>query len=293
MKNVILTALVVLISLQARADLQVAATTANMGMLANEIGGESVQVTVLAPPDRDVHYLEARPSMMAALRNTDLVVSVGADLEVGWLPAALSNSGNGAIRQGQSGHFSGAEHTQLIDTDQQADRSGGDVHPEGNPHYYMDPLKLAEVGEALAARMGELDSTNAADYQARAAAFTEAVEKRVADWQSRAGSRDGVVLYHKDADYLMRRLDVPVLGYLEPLPGIEPTAKHLGKLVSDLGDRDGVVLYTEFQPARAARFIERELGWNHHQLPLQVRPGDNAEAYFELIDQWVSALSED
>lgn len=291
MKNRILTILLLLLGLPAQAAVQVAATAPNLGMLANEIGGEKVTVEVLAPPDRDLHYLEARPRMMARLRNADLLVSVGGDLEVGWLPVAIQNSGNGAIRKGQPGHFRGTENTNLIDQGQDADRSQGDVHPGGNPHFYLDPVRLAEVGHALAARLGKLDRTNASYYEERAAAFEEAVKERIPEWRSRAEGRDGVVLYHKDADYLMARLDVPILGYLEPLPGVDPTAKHLTELVDKLSNRDGVVLYTVFQPARAARFLESELGWRHYQLPVQVQPGDNASDYFNLIDQWVEALS--
>jgi zinc/manganese transport system substrate-binding protein len=270
MKNSIILALLAMISIPAQAALQIAATAPNLGMLASEIGGEHVSVAVLAPPDRDLHYLEARPSMMARLRNAELLVSVGADLEVGWLRVAIRSSGNGTIRRGQPGHFSGAQHTELLQTDQAADRSRGDVHPQGNPHFYMDPVRMAEVGQALAARLGKLDPDNASDYERRADAFEDAVEERLSQWQSRAEGRDGVVLYHKDVDYLMARLDVPVLGYLEPLPGVDPTAKHLTALVDSLSNREGVILYTVFQPARAARFLESELGWPHHQLPVQV-----------------------
>lgn len=291
MKNRILAVMLAMISLPAQATLQVAATAPNLGMLASEIGGDHVAVNVLAPPDRDLHYLQARPSMMARLRNADLLVSVGADLEVGWLPVAIQNAGNGSIRRGQPGYFAGAQHTDLIQTGQEADRSRGDVHPQGNPHFYLDPVRLAEVGQALAARLGKLDPANADDYERRAEGFEEAVAERLPEWQSSTEGRDGVVLYHKDADYLMDRLEVPILGYLEPLPGVDPTAKHLTSLVDKLSNRNGVVLYTVFQPARAARFLESALGWSHYQLPVQVQPGDNAAAYFELIDQWVDALS--
>lgn len=287
----ILAALLLMLSLPAQAALQVAATAPNLGMLASEIGGDQVRVEVLAPPDRDMHHLEARPSMMAKLRNADLLVSVGADLEVGWLPVAIRNSGNDAIRSGQPGYFSSAENTDLIQKNQKADRSQGDVHTKGNPHFYLDPIRMAEVGHALANRLGELDPDNASDYQARAQAFQSAVDKRMKQWHQRVDAAPGVLLYHKDADYLMQRLDVPVLGYLEPLPGIPPTGQHLSGLVQDLKGKEAVVLYTDFQPSRAAEFIERHLDWPHHQLPSQVRPGSDSKAYFQLIDRWVKALT--
>ncbi|MGM0450805.1 MAG: metal ABC transporter substrate-binding protein [Pseudomonadota bacterium] len=288
--RVLMTALLVLASGLASAEIRVAATTANLGMLSSTIGGEAVSVSVLAPPDRNVHYLEARPSMMSTLRRSDLVVAVGAGLEVGWLPSAIGNAGNGAIREGTDGYFAGSEHTTLIQQGQAADRSGGDVHPEGNPHFYMDPVKLAEVGHALADRLTELDPGNAETFRRNAESFEERARERVAEWQEQARDAPGVVLYHKDIDYLMERLDVPVHGYLEPLPGVEPTARHLSSLVSDLKDEEGVVLFAEFQPDRGARFLERELDWPWQALPTQVQPGDDAASYFRMIEQWVTAL---
>ena len=290
--RVLMTALLVLASGLANAELRVAATTANMGMLASTIGGEAVSVSVMAPPDRNVHYLEARPSMMATLRRADLVVAVGADLEVGWLPAAIRNSGNGRVREGSDGYFAGADHTTLIQQGQAADRSGGDVHPQGNPHFYMDPVKLAEVGHALAKRLARLEPEQQERFKHNAETFEEQARHHVADWREQSQDAPGVVVYHKDVDYLMERLEVPVKGYLEPLPGVAPTARHLSSLVSDLKGEEGVVLFAEFQPDRGARFLERELGWPWQALPTQVQPGDDAASYFRMIEQWVTALDQ-
>jgi zinc/manganese transport system substrate-binding protein len=116
------------------AAVNVVATTSSMGMLARTVGGDAVKVTVLSPPDRDAHFLLARPSMMVALRRADLLVAVGAELEVGWLPAAIQGASNPKILPGQPGYFEGAAQIELIDVGQAADRSKGDVHPMGNPH---------------------------------------------------------------------------------------------------------------------------------------------------------------
>jgi len=290
MRQIIAIAVLAMVSGLAQAQVNIAATVPNMGMLATEIGGEQVDVTVMAPADRDAHYLEARPNMMAALRNADLVVSVGAELEVGWLPAAIQGASNPSVREGQLGYFEGAAHIDRIGTDVAADRSKGDVHPEGNPHFYMDPERMAQVGHALADRLSRMDPDNASHYAERADAFEAAVAERMDDWKSRAEGAPGVVLYHKDANYLMELLDVNILGYLEPLPGIPPTAQHLSSLVGDLRGEEGVVLYTDFQPAQGGEFIERQLGWPHRQLPSQVQPGSDRAAYFEMIDKWVEAV---
>ena len=274
------------------AEIRIAATTPNIGMLAETIGGDAVDVTVMAPHDRDAHYLEARPSMMAALRRADMVVSVGAELEVGWLPAAIDGAANPAVRPGERGYFEGARHTDLIGVGGAADRAQGDVHPEGNPHFYMDPERFAEVGHALAERLGRFDDARADDFRANAEDFEAAIDARMPEWREAASDAPGVVLYHEDTDYLMEALDVPIHGFLEPLPGIPPTASHLRELVGGLQGERGVVIHRIYQPADGAEFLQRELGWPVHALPSDVEPGADREAYFDIIDQYVDAVTD-
>lgn len=281
-----------LVAMPAPASVNVVATVANMGMLAREVGGEAVNVTVLAPPDRDAHYLEARPSMMAALRRADLVVAVGAELEVGWLPAALQGSHNPQVREGRLGYFEGAAHTSLIQTGQAADRAMGDVHPAGNPHYYMDAARMAEVALALAHRLAEIHPDGADTFRANAERFGEAARNHVSGWREMAEDAPGAVFYHKDADYLAELLDLRILGYIEALPGIPPTARHLRELVGTLrSGEEGVILYADFQPAQGPEFVARELGWRQTQLPIQVATDADADDYFAMINRWVEALS--
>lgn len=292
MKRLILATILMMVSLAATAEVRVAATVPNVGLLARVVGGDAVEVTVMAPPDRDPHYLEARPNMMAALRNADLLVAVGADLEIGWLPAALRGAGNRDVQTGTRGYFEAAAQVERIETDVAADRSGGDVHPMGNPHVYMDPVRMADIAEALAERLGRLDPDNAEQFRANAERFAEGVDERMAEWQSRAADAPGAVLYHKDINYLMKRLEVPILGYLEPLPGVPPTASHLRELVSDLEGREGITLLTDFQSGQGADFLERELGWSTRQMPNQVAmDAEQMSDYFDMIDRWVGAIA--
>lgn len=280
-----------LLAFQAAAEVRVVATVPNIGMLARAIGGDGVSVTVLAPPDRDVHYLEARPSMMAALRRADLILAVGAELEVGWLPAALQGAHNPSIQPGRPGYFEGAAQTRLIQVGGPADRALGDVHPAGNPHYYFDPIRMAEVGKALAERLAELDSANAAMYRSNAEQFAERADRHVASWKSELKFEKGAVFYHKDADYLAGLLGVEILGYIEPLPGIPPTGRHLSELVGGLRGNEGVILYAEFQPSRGGDFLSRELGWPSHQLANQIAVDGSVDDYFAMLDRWVEALA--
>jgi zinc/manganese transport system substrate-binding protein len=291
MQRGIWAAILLLVAQPAAAELRVVATTSSIGMLVREIGARDVSVTVLVPPDRDPHYLLARPSMMVALRRADLVVAVGADLEVGWLPAALQGANNARVLPGQSGYFEGAAQIDLIERDQTADRARGDVHPSGNPHYYMDPERMALVGRALAARLGALDPERRRDYDRRADAFAEAVAARVPRWREMAAGAPGAVFFHKDANYLAVLLEVPILGFIEPLPGIPPTAAHLRDLVRQLTGARGIILYNTFHPRDGPEFLARNLDWPVRQLQLEAPIDATGASYLDHIGMWVAAIA--
>jgi zinc/manganese transport system substrate-binding protein len=276
----------------AAAALNVVATTSSMGMLARTVGGDAVKITVLSPPDRDAHYLLARPSMMMALRRADLLVAVGAELEVGWLPAALQGASNSKILPGQTGYFEGAAQVDLIEKGQAADRSRGDVHPMGNPHIYMDPERMAQVARALAQRLSRLDPGHATTFAANADAFAAAVAARLPGWKAAAAGSPGIVAYHKDVNYLTELLGVPILGYVEPLPGIPPTASHLQELVRGLTGKKGIILYNSFQSSDGPGFLAKSLGWKTRQLQLEVDLGADGKGYLHHIDEWVAAIAE-
>lgn len=291
MKKTLLASALLAATLPSAAAMNVVASTSSMGVLANAVGGDAVKVTVLAPPDRDVHVLQARPSMMVALRRADLLVAVGAELEIGWLPAALKGAGNGKILPGAPGYFEAAAQVPLLEAGQAADRAQGDVHPMGNPHLYLDPVRMTTVAEALAGRLATLDAPNAARYRAGAAAFRAAVEARVPGWKAKANGAKGVLLFHKDVNYVAALLDVPILGYVEPLPGIPPTASHLRELTERFKGQKGVILFTDFQPGQGPEFLARNLGWPKVRLPLEPAVGSSAEDYLKLIDRWVEGVA--
>ncbi len=279
-----------LFSSHVQAQLPVAATTASLGALVRAVGGDQVWVTVLAPPDRDVHTLPVRPSLLVALRRAELVVTVGADLEAGWLPAALQAAANPRLQPGQPGYFEAAALVELLDAGQAADRALGDVHPAGNPHIHLDPLRMAKVAAALAQRLGQLDAAQAGTYAQRADQFAQAVYERVPQWQARLAQAPGAVLYHADGDYFLNRFKVPRLGYLEPLPGIPPTAAQLKTLVSRLQGRRGVVLYHAYQAPQAPHGLGQALGWPVRVVASEPPADADAAAYFALLEQWVTAL---
>jgi zinc/manganese transport system substrate-binding protein len=283
-------AVVLLLPASALAALNVVASSSSTGALVREIAGEQAKLTILAPPDRNLHYLQARPSMIRALRGADLVVALGADLEIGWLPLAITQSANPAIHPGKAGYFEAAAQVNLLDVGGPADRALGDVHPTGNPHLNMDPVRMAEVATALAARLAQLDPTHAANYRANARDFATRVDERITTWRQQLSDPPGVVSFHKDVVYLLDRFTVPHWGTLEPVPGIPPTASHIATLVDELRGRSGVLLFTVYQPAQAPASVAETLGWRQVRLPLEPPLDADGDGYLAHMQRWVDAL---
>jgi zinc/manganese transport system substrate-binding protein len=273
------------------AELTVVATSSSMGALARTVGAGHAQVRVLASPDRDLHMLQAKPTMIRALRDADLVVAVGAELEVGWLPVAIASAANPRILPGQAGYFEAAAQVELLEFGSPADRALGDVHPVGNPHVNMDPLRMAIVASALGERMALLDPEGAETYRANARSFAAATEQRMDAWQTRLAGAPGVVLYHRDALYLLDRFGVPLLGTIEETPGVPPTAQQIKGLSERLQGGSGVIIYAPYMSAQAPERLAKGLGWEARRLALDPPMGVDGVGYLDHIDLWVQTLA--
>jgi len=271
--------------------LQVVTTTATLGMLAREIGAERVEVRVLAAPDRDPHYLDARPSFMAALRRADLLVAMGAGLEEGWLPAALTGAANPRLNTGRPGHFQAADFLHLRRSITMDGPNLGHVHGEGNPHFQLDPHRIAAVAAPLAARLGDLLPAFREEFDARARLVSTRILEHTATVAAQVEPGQRFVAYHEDIDYLAEWLPVAVAGYLEPLPGIPPTARHLRSLADSLRDGPkGWILHAIYQPSRGADWPAAEIGWSRQMLPMEPPANAQLENYLDLMHVWAGAF---
>lgn len=277
----------------ARADLKVFATVPEWGALAGEIGGNHVDVFTATGGMQDPHRVEARPSLIARARNADLVVATGAELEIAWLPLILRNSSNARIQPGQPGYFEAASAVRMLEVPTRLDRAEGDVHALGNPHIHTDPRNLLKVGEALSARMGQLDAANAAAYQANFQRFAERWQAAIKRWESQAAPLRGVhvVSQHKGFPYLYAWLGIVEVATLEPKPGVEPAVSHLGQVMSAVAAQQPKMVI------RAAWNSPQPTEWfsEHAHIPAVVLPftvGGNAQArdLFGLFDDTVAQL---
>jgi len=216
MKNFIFACFFGLTAAVAHADLKVFATVPEWGALAKEIGGDKVKVYTATNAFQDPHRIEARPSLLAQARQANLVVAAGADLEIGWLPLVLRDSGNAAIQPGKPGYFEAASLVNRLDVPSKLDRANGDVHAAGNPHIHLDPRNVLKVGEALAARMAELDAANAVAYQTGYQAFASKWQAAMMRWQKEAAPLKGVpvLVHHASFVYLLNWLGMKEVGTL-------------------------------------------------------------------------------
>ncbi|MDR1994220.1 metal ABC transporter solute-binding protein, Zn/Mn family [Azonexus sp.] len=293
MKKILLLCLLVVAPLLARADLRVFATVPEWGALVKEIGGPHVSVYTATHALQDPHRIEARPSLLAQARRADLLVATGADLEAGWLPLVQRDSGNAAIQSGRPGYFEAAAVVRLRDVPAVLDRAQGDIHAAGNPHLHLDPYNVLKVGEALAARLGELDPAQAADYQAGFRAFAERWQAAIGRWEKLAAPLRGVpvLVHHQSFVYLTHWLGMREVGMLEPKPGIEPTSGHLTALLARLQAQPArMVLVAAYNRDGPSQWIASRSGLPVVLLPYTVGGTPAAGDLFALYDDTLQRL---
>jgi zinc/manganese transport system substrate-binding protein len=291
--KIAMTALLAALAAPASAALNIFACEPEWGALAKELAGEKASIYVATTALQDPHRIEARPSLIAGARTADLVVCSGAELEIGWLPLLQSQSGNPKIQTGQAGLFEAADHVALLEVPRVLDRSQGDVHPGGNPHIHLSPYNIEEVAVALAQRMAQIDSGEAAHYQVRTKAFLERWRQAIVRWEREGAPLKGmpIVVHHKDLTYLSKWLGLREIGELEPKPGLPPTVSHLSNLLSRLGrDPAKAVVRSAYSDPQAAEWLSARAKIPAVTLPFTVGGSDKAKDLFGLYDDTLSRL---
>ena len=296
MKRLIPIASTVLLALgmqTVRADIKVLACEPEWGALVKELAGDKASVYVATTGLQDPHRIEARPSLVAAARNTQLAVCTGADLEVGWLPLLIRQSGNSAIQPGKPGNFEAAAYVRKLEIPDRLDRADGDVHAAGNPHIQTDPRNIALVAEPLARRLAELDPANASVYQARSADFMARWKAAIQRWDKEAAPLRStpVVVQHKAFPYLQQWLGLMEVAVLEPKPGVEPTSAHLSAVLAGLQARPAkMILRAAYNDARGADWLAERTKLPIVVLPFTVGGNEQAKDLFSLFDDTVQRL---
>jgi zinc/manganese transport system substrate-binding protein len=277
----------------AKADLKVLACEPEWGALVKELAGDKASVYVATTGLQDPHHIEARPSLVAAARNTQLLICTGAELEFGWLPLLIRQSGNNAIQPGKPGYFEAAAFVRKLEVPERLDRADGDVHAAGNPHIQTDPRNIALVAEPLARRLAELDPANAATYQARSTDFMARWKAATQRWEKEAAPLRGipVVVQHKAFPYLQQWLGLVEVAVLEPKPGVEPTSAHLGAVLAGLQAKPAkMILRAAYNDGRGAEWLAERTKLPIVVLPFTVGGNEQAKDLFALFDDTVQRL---
>jgi zinc/manganese transport system substrate-binding protein len=277
----------------AQAALKVLACEPEWGALVQELAGANASVYIATTGLQDPHHIQARPSLVAAARSTELLVCTGAELEVGWLPVLIRQSGNSAIQPGRPGNFEAAAYVRKLEVPERLDRADGDVHAAGNPHIQTDPRNILLVAGPLAQRLAELDPANAQTYRARLADFTARWKAAIVRWEQEAAPLRGtpVVVQHKAFPYLEQWLGLVQVAALEPKPGIEPTSAHLSAVLAGLQTRPAkMILRAAYNDGRGAEWLAERTKLPIVVLPFTVGGDEQAKDLFSLFDDTVQRL---
>jgi zinc/manganese transport system substrate-binding protein len=280
--------------LPAQAAMRVLATTPEWAALTRELGGDKVDVYAATSAFQDVHRVDAKPSLVARARNADLVVAAGAELEIGWLPILLRESGNARIQPGNPGYFEADAYLRLLEVPSLVDRSMGDVHPQGNPHAHLDARNVAIVATALAARLKLVDPADAAYFDARAVDFQSRWKAAIARWEAQAAPLKGVpvVVIHRDQAYLCHWLGLVEVAAIEPKPGVPPSSSYLAELVTKLSAAPPkMILRNAYNDSKAVDWLAERIHVPVVLLPYSVGGTPAASDLFKLFDDTINRLT--
>jgi zinc/manganese transport system substrate-binding protein len=279
---------------RAEAKVHVVTSIETFADLARKVGGDRVEVKSLSHGYMDPHFVEPKPSLVIDLNRADLLVHVGLELEIGWLPPLVLGSRNEKIGLGQPGNLDASTQIPVLDVPTtRVDRSMGDIHPQGNPHYWIPPDNAIVVAREIAARLEQIDGSGTAEYRAGLKRFEDEVARRRVEWEKRAAPVRGmkIVTYHKSWSYVSKWLGLQELGYVEPKPGIPAPPSHIASLIGFMR-REGVkvILMESFYPRNTVELVAQKAGAKALVMPSDVGATPEIKDYFGLVDAVVQKL---
>ncbi len=295
MKILFIALMTIFFGVNAEAKLNVVTSTPNLRAIAAEVGGSFADVDSIAKGAQDPHYIEAKPSFMTKISKADLLIVVGLDLEVGWIPSIVQGARNPKVRPGAKGYFDAGTAIEPLEVPTGGiTRAEGDVHPFGNPHYMEDPIRAGKVAVAIAERMGELDSEHKAQFMANAKALEARLEKKTQEWSKEIKNSGvkAVITYHKTLTYFFTRFHLENPDFLEPKPGIPPTSAHTIELIELMKKRKiNTVLVENFYDVSATNKIKEEMpNVKVHLVPIEVGGAAGVNTVDDLYKSLVDAI---
>jgi zinc/manganese transport system substrate-binding protein len=278
----------------AEAAINIIATTSDLASIVSEVGGDKVTVESLARGYQDPHFVEAKPSFVLKLNKADLLVVVGRDLEIGWLPALITQSRNAKIQPGADGYFDASLTATILEMPSgQISRAMGDVHPLGNPHYWLDPENGRRIAKAIQAKLAQKDPANAAYYAQRAADFDRRLSEAQQRWKAIMAPYKGVkvVTYHRSWPNFAAAFGLDVIGYVEPKPGIPPTPQHTLDVIQAMrAQQVKLILVEPYFDSKTPNSIAAQSGAKVLVLPPSVGGVPQASDYLKLFETDITML---
>ncbi len=265
-----------------------------IGDITRHVGGDLVTVEALALGSHDPHFITPKPSFIAKLRQADLLIINGGQLEIGWLPPVIQQSNNPGIEPGAKGFLSLIDYIQPINVQNEVSRAQGDVHPEGNPHIQLDPYNIPVFAKAIADKLGQLDRKNSATYQKNYQTFNDKWQQKLTVWDKVLKGLKGVkvVEYHKIYDYLFHRYQIELAGTLEPLPGIPPATKHIVAIITMMKEQNvHLILQDVYHSSKTAAYVAQQTGAKWVMIPHDIGAVPAVHDIFSLFDELVQRLT--
>jgi len=287
--------LLLMIALPTQGRLNVVATTPDLAAIAREVGGSAVNVISLARPTEDPHFVEPKPSLIVKLRDADVLIEGGAELEIGWLPALVDRAGNRKISPGGTGHIKANDGVRMLEVPTELDRSQGDIHAAGNPHYLADPQNACIVARHIEKTLCALEPQSASQFRANTDQFVHDLEAKLAFWRQTLAPFKGqtVVGYHNSWPYFAERFGLRIDLFLEPKPGLPATPTHLAEIIGQMKQRRArVIIVDRYLDRRTAEAVASRTGAK--VIEVTHFPGgikDTEKGYVALMDYLVNALA--
>src|SRR5512139_3311532 len=295
MRPLAIAALAVLAAAPARAAINVVATTEDLADLTRQVGGDRVKVEAIARGYQDPHYVEAKPSFILKLAKADLLVAVGRELEVGWLPPLIQQSRNAKVQPGADGYLDASLTAKILEIPTgQITRAMGDVHPLGNPHYWLDPDNGRRIAKAIADKLSRMAPADAPYFASRYADFDKRLAEAEKRWDALIAPYRGlkIVTYHRSWPNFADRFGLDVIGYVEPRPGIPPSPGHTIDLIAEMKRQNVKLLLVEpYFDLKTPNSIGRETGAKVLVMPPSVGGEKEITDYFKLFDYDLDLLA--
>ncbi len=294
-KNIFLTVSLTFFSFILDAKIKVVTTTTDLKAIVDEVGGDKVQVTSFCKGSQDPHFLEAKPSYMIKTYRADLLVAIGLGLEVGWLPKVLEGSKNPKVMQGAKGYLEVGSKLKVLEVPKgPISRADGDVHPEGNPHVNLDPIRVGEMAVIIAKRLSSLEPKFESFFQKNAKALESRLAKKTKEWQKRIDKLTvkKLVTHHKTLSYFFDRFGIESIAMLEPLPGVPPTANHILKVIKSAKQKGVKKIFVEnYHSDLVAKKVASDVGGvTVASVPVAVLGTEKIKKSDDLFEELVSQL---